>query len=154
MPACPEASCAGQPSYPSQSVISGNTLVDNGGSVFLWQNSNRYCSDGSDGVCTLVGGGSSGPFTMSACKANLPAASVSTITYRGNQTGSPAADWWNGCLWETENVSDHPQHDRLQPGGHHGLQQDRLARLRGWRHLQRVRLAARPRPRAGSSPPS
>lgn len=105
VPACPEASCAGQPSYPGQSVISNNTLVDNGGSVFLWQNSDRYCSDDSDGVCTLVSGGSSGPFTMSACKANLPAASVSTVSYRGGRTGTPATDWWNGCLWETENVT-------------------------------------------------
>ena len=39
VPACAEPSCAGQPSHSSQSVISGNTLVDNGGSVFLWQNS-------------------------------------------------------------------------------------------------------------------
>ena len=57
VPACQEAACSGQESYPRQSVISGNTLVDNGGSIFLWQNSNRYCSDGSDGSCTLVADG-------------------------------------------------------------------------------------------------
>jgi hypothetical protein len=34
-------------------VISGDTLVDNGGSVFLWQNSDRYCSGLNDGVCAL-----------------------------------------------------------------------------------------------------
>jgi hypothetical protein len=105
VPACAEPSCAGQPSHSSQSVISGNTLVDNGGSVFLWQNSNRYCSGPTDGVCTLVGTGGSDRFTRSACRANLPGASVSTATYRGNRTGSPALDWWNGCLWETENVT-------------------------------------------------
>jgi Right handed beta helix region len=104
VPACPEASCAGQGSYPTESVISRNTLVDNGGSIFLWQNSNRYCSDGSDGVCTLLDGGSSGPFTLSACAANLPSASVDLTTYVGNRTGSPSEDWWDGCHWETANV--------------------------------------------------
>ena len=43
-PACQEASCNGQGSYPSQSVISENTFVNNGGNVFLWQNSDRFCS--------------------------------------------------------------------------------------------------------------
>ncbi len=105
VPGCPEASCAGQPSHPDTSTISNNTLVDNGGSVFLWQNSNRYCSNSSDGSCTLVGGGNSGPFTIASCKANLPTASVSTVTYRGKKTGTPPTDWWNGCLWQTENVA-------------------------------------------------
>jgi hypothetical protein len=62
VPACAEPSCAGRPSHSSQSVISGNTLVDNGGSVFLWQNSDRYCSGPNDGVCTLVNGGRLGTF--------------------------------------------------------------------------------------------
>ena len=105
VPACQEASCASQKSYPEQSVISNNTLVNNSGSIFLWQNSNRYCSDGSDGVCTLAAGGSSGPFTLSSCKANMSSASVNTTTYKGNMTGSPSANWWSGCIWRTENVS-------------------------------------------------
>lgn len=104
VPACMEVSCSGQRSYTGQSVIRGNTLIDNGGSIFLWQNSNRYCSDGSDGVCTLVDGGHSGPFTVSACKANLQSASVNTSTYVSPKTGSPSEDWWNGCIWRTENV--------------------------------------------------
>jgi hypothetical protein len=104
IPACQEAACSGQRSYPRQSVISGNTLVNNGGSIFLWQNSNRYCSDGFDGACTLVARGHSGPFTTSACKANLPSASVSTTGYIGNKTGTPREDWWDGCRWKTENV--------------------------------------------------
>ena len=49
--------------------------------------------------------GSSGPFTISGCKAIYRSASVNTTTYTGNMTGSPSADWWNGCLWRTENVS-------------------------------------------------
>ena len=104
VPACQEAACSGQRSYPHQSVISGNTLVNNGGSIFLWQNSNRYCADGSDAPCTLVAGGHSGPFTVSACKANLPSASVSTTAYVGNKTGTPQENWWDGCMWRTENV--------------------------------------------------
>lgn len=104
VPACAEAACVAQASYPTQSLISGNTLIDNGGSIFLWQNSNRYCSDGSDGACTLVGG-PAGPFTLSSCAAHLPSASVSTTTYTGNKTGAPARDWWDGCQWKTENVT-------------------------------------------------
>ena len=105
VPACAETACSQQGSYPSQSVISNNILVDNGGSIFLWQNSNRYCSDKYDGVCTLLAGGQSGPFTIPACKANISSASVSATTYTGKRTGSPTEDWWNGCLWRTENVS-------------------------------------------------
>jgi hypothetical protein len=105
VPACPEASCSGQGSYTSQSVISSNTFVNNGGSVLLWQNSDRFCSAGFDGVCTLVDGGISGPFTISACKSSLPSASINTTTYTGRRTGSGPRDWWDGCLWRTSNVA-------------------------------------------------
>jgi Right handed beta helix region len=104
VPACAEAACAHQDSYPTQSIIRGNKVVDNGGSIFLWQDSNRYCGDGFDGVCTLVDGGSSSPFTISSCKANIRSASVDTTTYVGNKTGSPLENWWDGCMWKTENV--------------------------------------------------
>jgi hypothetical protein len=103
VPACPEASCSDQRAYSAQSVISGNTLVDNSGSIFLWQSSNRFCEqEGSHSLCTLVDGGS---FTASGCAANLPSASINTTTYVGNLTGSPRRDWWDGCTWRTENVS-------------------------------------------------
>jgi hypothetical protein len=105
VPACAEADCVKQPSYIKQSVIKGNQLVNNGGSVFLWQSSNRYCSDGYDAPCTLVDSGRSEPFTVSSCKANLPTASINTSTFVGRKTGSPAADWWDGCRWRTENVA-------------------------------------------------
>lgn len=105
VPACPEKSCADQPSYRTKSVISGNTLVNNGGNIFLWQDSNRFCSDGFDGICTLVDGGFAGPFTVNQCKANIPSASIDTTTYVGKRTGSPAQDWWDGCIWRTANVS-------------------------------------------------
>ena len=102
IPACRETACSGQHSYPDRSVISGNTLIDNGGGIFLWQNSDRHCSSEFDRVCTLPG---SGTFTLSGCRANLPSASLSTVTYTGRQSGSPLRDWWDGCLWKTENVS-------------------------------------------------
>jgi hypothetical protein len=105
VPACSQPACAGQPAYRDRSLIIGNTLVDNGGSVFLFQDSNRYCSDGSDGACTLVDDGPAGPFNVSSCKANLPSASMDTTTYVGHGTGSPREDWIDGCLWRAENIS-------------------------------------------------
>lgn len=106
VPACPEAVCArAQRSYPDQSVISGNTLVDNGGSIFLWENSNRSCGDGYDNACTLFDPGHPRTFSSKSCAANLPSAKVNTRTYAGELTGSPARDWWGGCQWETANVS-------------------------------------------------
>ncbi len=103
--ACPETSCTHQGAYPEQSIISDNALIDNGGGIFLWENSSRYCSDGWDGECTLVDGGPRSPFTLSSCAKNMPTATVSTTTYVGNTTGTPAEDWWDGCQWETANVS-------------------------------------------------
>jgi hypothetical protein len=105
VPACPEASCAHQGAYPKQSVISDNTLVDNGGSIFLFQNSNRYCGDGSDPACTLVRGRDSQRFTMSACRAHLPSSDIDITTYVGKQTGSPPENWYDGCMWRAENVT-------------------------------------------------
>lgn len=105
VPACREASCAGKSAYTGHSIISGNVLVDNGGGVFLWQNSDRYCGSGFDGVCTLVGGGTAGPFTLARCGSNLRRAAINPVTYTGRVTGSPREDWWDGCLWKTENVS-------------------------------------------------
>jgi Right handed beta helix region len=104
VPGCPEASCSGQPSYSHESVISGNTMIDNGGGVFLWQDSNRFCG-AFDRVCTLVRDGSSGAFTLAGCKSGLSSASINNTSYVGNLTGSPQQDWWDGCLWKTENVS-------------------------------------------------
>jgi hypothetical protein len=104
VPACPESSCSRQRSYSTQSLVTGNTMMGNSGTVLLWQDSNRFCSDGSDSVCTLVDGGPAGPFTISACKANLHSASIDETTYVGKATGNPRQDWWDGCLWKTENV--------------------------------------------------
>ena len=107
VPACSMASCReyGVPGHPQRSVIANNTLVDNGGGVFLWQNSNRYCNDGFDGVCTLVRGGEDGPFSMGGCAANLPGATLDRTTYVGHVTGIPPQNYWDGCMWETQNVT-------------------------------------------------
>jgi len=104
VPGCPEASCSDQSSYRDQSVISDNMMLNNSGNVFLWQSANRFCSDGSDGVCTLVRG-SKGAFTLTGCKANLATATINKDNYIGNETGQPSRDWWDGCLWRTENVA-------------------------------------------------
>lgn len=105
IPACGEPSCARQESYPDRSIIGGNTLVNNGGGVFLWQNSDRHCSSGFDQVCTLQDGGGSGPFSLASCKSNLRTASINLANFVGNRTGSPREDWWDGCLWQTADIS-------------------------------------------------
>jgi len=79
-------------------------LVNNGGNIFLWQNANRYCSDGLDGVCTLADGAPSGPFSIASCRAHWPRAAIDTVSFSGRRTGTPARNWWNGCLWQTANV--------------------------------------------------
>jgi hypothetical protein len=106
VPACPETVCArAQRSYPNRSVISGNALVDNGGSIFLWENSDRSCGDGYDNACTLFEPKHPRMFTAKSCKANLPLAKVNTRIYVDEITGSSARDWWDGCQWETASVS-------------------------------------------------
>ncbi|HSW80624.1 MAG TPA: right-handed parallel beta-helix repeat-containing protein, partial [Candidatus Saccharimonadales bacterium] len=105
IPACSEPSCASQPSYPTQSVVQNNTMVDNGGGVFLWQNSNRYCGAPIDGTCDLImGGEAAGTVTMAHCNANLPSVSLNTNTYVGTTGGTPSLDWIDACYWKTENV--------------------------------------------------
>lgn len=106
VPACAMASCKASrmPGHPKRSVIANNTLVDNGGGIFLWQSSNRSCNDGFDSGCTLMKGGSRGPFSVAGCKANLPGARINRTTWRGEVTGTPPQDYWDGCMWQTQNV--------------------------------------------------
>lgn len=75
--------------------IEGNTFTDNWSGITLWENANRFCSDGSDNACTLV---DPAVFTQASCAANLPTAVA------GTNTGSPAADYYDGCRWKTQNV--------------------------------------------------
>lgn len=106
VPGCSMESCvrSRMPSYPLASVIRNNTLVDNGGGIFLWQNANRHCNDGYDGTCTVVKGGGKGPFSMAGCAANLPTATLDAASHRGTVSGNPPQDYWDGCMWQTQNV--------------------------------------------------
>ena len=107
VPACAMRSCIASrmPGYPGRSVIANNTLTDNGGGVFLWQNSNRHCNDGFDNGCTLLKGGARGPFSVAGCAKNLPRATLDRSTFVGTVGGSPPQDYWDGCLWQTQNVT-------------------------------------------------
>jgi parallel beta-helix repeat protein len=75
--------------------VNDNTFTDNWSGITLWENSNRFCSDGSDNACTLV---EPSVFTQASCAANLPTAVA------GTSTGSPSADYYDGCRWKTQNV--------------------------------------------------
>jgi hypothetical protein len=107
VPGCvmPTCTSSGMPAHPQRSLVANNTLVDNGGGVFLWQNSNRFCNDGFDNGCTLMKGGSRGPFSMKGCAQNLPGATLDRKTWVGAVTGSPPENYWDGCMWQTQNVS-------------------------------------------------
>ncbi|HEX4091655.1 MAG TPA: right-handed parallel beta-helix repeat-containing protein [Trebonia sp.] len=104
IPACKQAGCASMASYQKQSVISQNTLVNNGGGIFLWQSSNRACGDGYDVGCTLVDGGLKSPFTVTSCQKQGGTAKINLSTWAGEKTGSPSEDWWDGCMWRVQNV--------------------------------------------------
>lgn len=68
--------------------VADNVFTDNWGGVVIWENPNRYCSDGSDSVCTLV---APSVFTLTSCAAHL--AERSPVNYYDN------------CRWRAENVS-------------------------------------------------
>ncbi len=70
--------------------IVDNDLVDNWGGVVLWENSNRFCSDGTDGSCTLV---DPRVYTVASCHAHLRTASA---------TSTPG--FVKNCRWRTMNV--------------------------------------------------
>ncbi len=138
VPRCPEASCSGQPSYSAESVIRANTFVNNGGNVFLWQNSDRFCSAGYDSFCTLVDGASSG-------RSRSRPASPICRRRRSTRPRTPAANrvprrGLVGRLHVVElECQRQPERHLFRPGADRGLQQDRLARLRGRRPFCRIR---------------
>ena len=76
------------PFHASSFLVYGNVFEDNWGGVVVWENSNRYCSDGSDGVCTLV---DPAVFTLTSCAAHLAERSP--------------VDYYDGCRWKAQNVS-------------------------------------------------
>ena len=75
--------------------VKNNTFTDNWSGITLWENANRFCSDGWDDACTLV---DLSVFTQTSCAANLPSAIA------GTDTGSPSADYYDGCRWKTQHV--------------------------------------------------
>jgi parallel beta-helix repeat protein len=82
--------------YSGMAVISGNTLTDNWGGIVVWENANRVCPDqGPGGACPLV---EPTVFTEANCDANLATAAA------GQSTGSPSADYYDGCRWHSQNV--------------------------------------------------
>lgn len=70
--------------------IEGNDFTNNWGGVVLWENSNRFCSDGWDAPCTLV---DPSVYTVASCQANLPGA-----------TPDANPDYFYNCRWRTQNV--------------------------------------------------
>ena len=68
--------------------VRGNVFTDNWGGVVLWEEPNRYCSDGSDQYCTLV---DPSVYTLTSCAENL-------------SEKSPV-DYYDNCRWKTQNVS-------------------------------------------------
>ena len=73
--------------YAGQFVVSQNVLTNNWGGIILWENADRYCSDGSDGACTLV---DPSVDTVSSCAAHLSETSP--------------VDYYDNCRWKTQNV--------------------------------------------------
>ena len=74
-------------------AIEGNTFTDNWGGVVLWENANRFCSDGSDDACTLVAPSAS----IGTCRSGLgdPA--------RNQPADNP--DYFDVCRWKTQHVT-------------------------------------------------
>jgi parallel beta-helix repeat protein len=85
--------------YAGQLLIQGNVLTNNWGGVVLWENANRYCSDGSDGACTLV---NPSVYTLASCAANLSETSP--------------IDYYDNCRWKTQNVLVTKNVESFSPG--------------------------------------
>jgi parallel beta-helix repeat protein len=85
--------------------VENNTFTDNWGGVVLWENSNRYCGDGSDGACTLV---DPAVATLTSCPAALSNSSE-------NQPGD-SPDYYDLCRWKTQNVTVSGNVFNLNPG--------------------------------------
>jgi hypothetical protein len=73
-------------------VIQGNTFTGNWSGVILWENANRFCSDGYDDACTLV----SSSAKQSACK--------SALANPATNQASANPDYFDMCRWKTQNV--------------------------------------------------
>ena len=82
---------APNPFHASSFLVTNNLVSGNWGGVVVWENSNRFCSDGSDQVCTLV---DPSVFTLASCAAHLPERSP--------------VNYYDNCRWRAQNVTvDH-----------------------------------------------
>jgi hypothetical protein len=87
------------------SQINNNLFQDNWGGVALWENSNRFCSQGLPTVeCTLV---NPSVITVNSCASNLANAAT-------NQPGHNP-DYFNDCRWRTKNVEVKGNTFKLNP---------------------------------------
>ncbi|MBO0884343.1 MAG: right-handed parallel beta-helix repeat-containing protein, partial [Mycobacterium sp.] len=76
-------------------TISNNTFTDNWDGVVLWENANRFCSNGLPGTqCTLVD-----PAVASASSCRL------ALTNSRQNLPSDNPDYFDLCRWKTQNVS-------------------------------------------------
>jgi Right handed beta helix region len=88
------------------SDISGNLFKDNWSGVMLWENSNRFCSNGLPTVeCTLV---NPSVITVKSC------ASALADPARNKPGNSP--DYFKDCRWRTRDVKVHDNEFELNPG--------------------------------------
>ena len=101
------------------SDISNNLFVDNWSGVVLWENANRFCSNGlPTSECTLVDPEN---ITVDTCRAamNDPA--------RNKQGMTP--DYFNDCRWLTKNVKVHDNLFQLNTANVAGCDVDKACGL-------------------------
>lgn len=70
--------------------VVGNVLRNDWGGVVLWEDSNRFCGNGSAPECTLV---DPSVYTAASCSQNLPTAAP-----------GQKPDYFDNCRWKTQNV--------------------------------------------------
>jgi hypothetical protein len=86
--------------------ISGNLFEDNWGGVALWENSNRFCSNGLPTTqCTLV---NPPVITASSCASAL----ADPVKNKPSYT---TPNYFNDCRWLTKNVKVHNNTFKLTP---------------------------------------
>jgi hypothetical protein len=74
--------------------VTGNVFTNNWGGVILWENSDRFCGDESDGACTLV---DPPVATVTSCPAALANSAENQPTHN--------PDYFDLCRWKTQNVT-------------------------------------------------
>jgi hypothetical protein len=75
-------------------AVAGNVFTNNWGGVVLWENSDRFCGDGSDDACTLV---DPPVATLTSCPAAL--------SNPAENQPADTPDYFDLCRWKTQNVT-------------------------------------------------